>query len=407
MYEPHNQAAFRRRAVDRVGQVSQHLTSLPVYAREDMATSRTQSTTGTPLFLHHQSGLPTSLAPTPVQSPTARTVLPPFKHMAEVADHCNLQHMRASSVGSEYFPVPLTRAESSYVSPAESVSSPTPTPSRSVTPTMTTMTFPVRPAKRQSPSYRVEKKVKPSKRKDMSATARALEFDNNRRIDAAQRPYKEGVQSSLMFGKGHGRPSFPRFDGQHAPREAERAKSVTGSSDANTRHNVAQTHLRAEKGGSRMVLQRLLVSALNWRGRKIQTVVNAKSSGMLYEEKDLLQASTQLNAFAIFILQELFGVEGMQQLGEILELFEPEDVQPAVVVREAHDDDKTYELKCQAARIQVIEEAHLPLGLKKVRSPDELLQIVEHKLMPIANDFGKNVLRQMFFRESFGKRAMF
>ncbi|CAD0092209.1 unnamed protein product [Aureobasidium vineae] len=408
MYESHNQTAFRRRVVDRVGQVSEHLRSRPAYAREDMATDRTQSTTSTPSFLHHQNGLPTSLAPTLVQSPSLGAVpLPSFKHMAEVADHSNLQYMRAPSFGSEYIPVPLTRTESLYVSPPESVFSPTPTPSRSVTPAMARMSLSVRSVKRQSPSYRVEKKAKPSKRKDMSTTARAQGFENNRRIDAAQRPYKEGVQTPLMSSDGNGRQRFPRFDRPHAPREAKPAKSATGSSDPNTRHNVAQTHLRAEKGGSRMVLQRLLVSGLNWKGRKIQTVVNAKSSGMLYEEKDLLQASTQLNALAIFILQEIFGVEGMQQLGDILDLFEPEDVQPAVVMRDPRDDDKTYEFKCQAARIQVIEEAHLPLGLKNVRSQDELLQIVQHKLMPIADDFGKVVLQQMFFRKPREHRAMF
>ncbi|CAD0112163.1 unnamed protein product [Aureobasidium uvarum] len=410
MYESHNQTAFRRRAVDRVGQVSEHLTSRPGYAREHIATSRTQSNTGTPSFLHRQNGLPTSLAPTPVQSPTIGSVsLPSFKHMAEVADHSNLQYMRAPSVGSEYIPVPLIRTESSYVSPPESVFSPTPTPSRSVTPTMNMarMSLSVRPARRQSPSYRVEKKSKPAKRKDMSTTARAQELENNRRIDAAQRPYKEGVQTSLMISEGNGRQRFPRFDRPHAPREAKRAKIVTGSSDPNTRHNVAQTHLRAEKGGSRMVLQRLLISGLNWKGRKIQTFVNAKSSGMLYEEKDTLQASTKLIAFAIFMLQGIFEAEGMQQLCDILDLFEPEDVQPAVVMRDPRDDDKTYDLKCQAARIQVIEEAHLPLGLKNVRSQDELLQIVQQKLMPIADDFGKVALRQMFFRRPREHRAMF
>ncbi|KAG9629119.1 hypothetical protein KCU69_g21006, partial [Aureobasidium melanogenum] len=146
-----------------------------------------------------------------------------------------------------------------------------------------------------------------------------------------------------------------------------------------------------------MVLQRLLVGGLGWRGHRLQTVVNAKSSGMLYEEKDLLQASTQLNALAIIIMQELFGASGMQQLGGILDFFDPEDVQPADVVRDPRDDDRTYNLKCQAARIQVIEEAHLPLGLKNVRSRDELLHIIEQKLMPIASDYGRVTLQQMFF----------
>ncbi|KAH0343847.1 hypothetical protein KCU81_g5048, partial [Aureobasidium melanogenum] len=391
IYESHNHTAFRRRAVNRVEQPS----------------------TSTPSSLHHHH-LPTRMMPSPDHSPaTAHVSLPSFRILAEVADQSNLQYMRAPSLGCEYVPVPIIMNESSYASPPESVTapSPTPTPSRSASPAMPQMALPIRRAKKSSPSYRVEKKTKSAKRKDYSEMARAQELENNRRIDEAQRPYKEGVQapvnSYLMSGgNSNGHRPFPRFDRAHVPREAKRAKSVTGSSDPNTRHNVAQTHLRAEKGGSRMVLQRLLVSSLGWRGHRLQTVVNAKSSGMLYEEKDLLQASTQLNSLAIVLMQGLFGI-GMQQLGGVLDLFEPEDVQPADVVRDPRDDDRTYNLKCQAARIQVIEEAHLPLGLKNVRSQDELLHIIEQKLMPIATDYGKVALQQMFFCKPKEGRSMF
>ncbi|KAG9688520.1 hypothetical protein KCU95_g11776, partial [Aureobasidium melanogenum] len=416
IYESHNQNALRRRALNRVEQVSGHLLSRPVYAREDMAVTRTQPATSTPSILHHQVALPTRMIPSPDHSPASAAVsLPSFRHFAEVADQSNLQYVRAPSLGCEYVPVPIIRKQSSYVSPPESVAAPSPTPSRSVSPTIPQMVLPIRRAKKPSPSYRVEKKTKSAKRKDYSVTARAQECENNRRIDEAQRPYKDGVQAPvngyLMSGGNpnhvNGHRSFPGFDRTHVPREAKRAKSVTGSSDPSTRHNVAQTHLRAEKGGSRMVLQRLLVGALGWRGHRLQTVVNAKSSGMLYEEKDLLQASTQFNALAIIIMQELFGTRGMQQLGGILDFFDPEDVQPADVMRDPRDDDRTYNLKCQAARIQVIEEAHLPLGLKNVRSRDELLHIIEQKLMPIASDYGRIALQQMFFCKPRDARAMF
>ncbi|KAH0402791.1 hypothetical protein KCU89_g2790, partial [Aureobasidium melanogenum] len=412
IYESHNQRALRRRALNRVEQVSGHLLSRPVYAREDMAVTRTQPATGTSSFLHHhQNGPSTMMVPSPDHSPACAAVsLPSFRHFAEVADQSNLQYMRAPSLGCEYVPVPIIRTESSYVSPPESVAAPSPTPSRSVSPTMPQMVLPIRRAKKSSPSYRVEKKTKSSKRKDYSAMARAQECENNRRIEEAQRPYKDANGYLMPGGNSNhvnaNRP-FPRFDRTHVPREAKRAKSVTGSSDPNTRHNVAQTHLRAEKGSSRMVLQRLLVGGLGWKGHRLQTVVNAKSSGMLYEEKDLLQASTQFNALAIIIMQELFGARGMQQLGGILDFFDPEDVQPADVVRDARDDDRTYNLKCQAARIQVIEEAHLPLGLKNVRSRDELLHIIEQKLMPIASDYGRVALQQMFFCKPRDARAMF
>mgnify|MGYP006953147199 CR=1 FL=1 len=106
------------------------------------------------------------------------------------------------------------------------------------------------------------------------------------------------------------------------------------------------------------------------------------------------------------ILQGLFGADGLQQLSTMLDLFEPEDVGPAEVVRDERDDDKTYELKLQRARIQVTAEAHLPLGLKNIRSRDELLEVVQQKLMPIANGFGKDVLQQMFFRNPREGRAM-
>ncbi|KAH0275680.1 hypothetical protein KCU91_g4402, partial [Aureobasidium melanogenum] len=398
IYEPHNQNALRRRALNRVEQVSGHLLSRPVYAREDMAVTRMQPATGTSSFLHHrQNGSPTMMVPSPDHSPASATVsLPSFRHFAEVADQSNLQYMRAPSLGCEYFPVPIIRTESPYVSPPESVAAPSPTPSRSVSPSMSQMVLPIRRAKKSSPPYRVEKKTKSTKRKDYSAMARAQECENNRRIDEAQRPYKEGAQALvngyLMPGGNSNhvntnRP-FPRFDRTHVPREAKRAKSVTGSSDPNTRHNVAQTHLRAEKGGSRMVLQRLLVGGLGWRGHRLQTVVNAKSSGMLYEEKDLLQASTRFNALAIIIMQELFGAKGMQQLGGILDFFDPED-------------------NSLQTWIQVIEEAHLPLGLKNVRSRDELLHIIEQKLMPIASDYGRVALQQMFFCKPREGRAMF
>lgn len=357
-----------------------------------MASSRTQPTTGTHSFLHHQNGLPTRLAPT--------ASLPSFKHLADVADQSNPQYMRAPSVGYDYFPVPLIGAESTLISPPESVSSPTPTPSRSVSPIAGKPASSASRAKKQSPSYRVEKTTKSSKRKNYSDTAKAQEIENNRRIEAAQRPYKDGVPISV------GHHSFPRFDHTYAPCEAKRTKSATGSSDPNTRHNMAQTHLRAEKGSYRMVLQRLLVSSLDWRDGKLQTVVNAKSSGMVYEEKDLLRKCAQINALCLILLQSFFDEEGMQELCNMLDLFEPEDVGPAEVVRDERDDDKTYELKCQAARIQVIEEAHLPLGLKHIRSRDELLDVMQQKVMPIANDFGKSVLQEMFFCEPREIRAM-
>jgi hypothetical protein len=371
-----------------------------------MAASRTQSTTGAPSILHHQNVLPTRLA---VQSPASMTVsLPSFKHFAEVADQSNPQYMRAPSVGYEYIPVPLIGVESTLISPPESVASPTPTPSRSVSPIMARLALPIRRAKRRSPTYRVEKTTKSGKRKNLSATAKALQSENNRRIEAAQRPYKDGVRvpSRRITGQASGRPSFPRFDRKPVQSEAKRTKSVTGSSDPNMRHNMAQTHLRAEKGGHMMTLQRLLVSGLGWRGRKLQTLVNARSSGMLYEGINLLQASTQINIFGIIVLQAMFGEEGMQELGTMLDLFDPEDVGPAEVVRDPRDDDETYAFKCQEARIKVIEEAHLPLGLKHIRSQDELLEVVQQKLMPIATDFGKAALQDMFFRKPREARAL-
>lgn len=363
--------------------------SHPVHVRDDMASSRMQPTTGASSVLHHQNGLPTRLAPT----------LPSFKHLAEVADQSTLQYLRAPSVGCDYFPVPLIGAESTLVSPPESVASPTPTPSRSVSPVAGRATQSASRSRRQNPSYRVGKTTKSSKRKNYSDPAKAQEIENNRRIEAAQRPYKEGVRMSV------GHHPFPYFDHKYAPCEAKRAKSSTGSSDPNTRHNMAQTHLRAEKGGYRMGLQRLLLGPFHWKGLKMQTVVNAKSSGLLYEEKDILQGGTHMVSFALIFMHRLFGQEGMQQLSTVLDLFEPEDVGPAEVVRDERDDDKTYELKCQAARIQVIEQAHLPLGLKHIRSRDELLDVMQHKVMPIANDFGKSVLQEMFFREPRENRA--
>jgi hypothetical protein len=372
-----------------------------------MAASRTQSTTGAPSILHHQNVLPTRL---PVQSPASMTVsLPSFKHFAEVADQSQIRYMRAPSVGYEYIPVPLIGAQSTLVSPPESVASPTPTPSRSVSPVMAKTALPIRRAKRQSPTYRVEKTTKSGgKHKNYSATAKAQEIENNIRIDTIQQPYKAGrvPGSGHTTGQVSGHHSFPRFDFMHVQSEAKRAKSVTGSSDPNTRHNMAQTHLRAEKGGSRMTLQRLLVSGIGWKGRKLQTVVNARSSGMLYEEKDTLEGTINFNVVAIILLQELFDEDGMRELGTMLELFEPEYVGPAEVARDARDDDKTHELKCQGARIKVIEEAHLPLGLKHIRSRDELLEIIQQKLMPIASDFGKAALQDMFFRKPREARAL-
>lgn len=364
--------------------------SRPVHVRDDMASSRAQPTTGTPSFLHNPNGLPTRLPPT----------LPPFKYLAEVADQSTLQYLRAPSVGGDPILVPLVGVEPSLISPPESVASPSPTPSRSVSPIVARMTQPASRAKRQSPSYKVEKTTKPSKRKNYSVTAKAQEIENNRRIEAAQRPYKDGVPMSV------GHHSFPRFDHSYAPCEAKRTKSATGSSDPNIRHNMAQTHLRAEKGSYRMVLQRLLVNSLHWSDAKLQTVVNAKSSGMVFEELDLLRKCAQLNVVGLIFLQQLFDEEGMQELCNILDLFEPEDVGPVEVVRDERDDDKTYDLKCQAARIQVIAEAHLPLGLKHIRSQDELLDVMQQKIMPIANDFGKSVLQEMFFRKPREIRAM-
>ncbi|KAG9584704.1 hypothetical protein KCU86_g12703, partial [Aureobasidium melanogenum] len=275
IYEPHNQNALRRRALNRVEQISGHLLSRPVYAREDMAVTRTQPATGTSSFLHHhQNGPPTMMVPSPDHSPASAAVsLPSFRHFADIADQSNLQYMRAPSLGCEYVPVPIIRKEYSYVSPPESVAAPSPTPSRSVSPSMPQTVLPIRRAKKTSPSYRVEKKTKSAKRKDYSVTARAQECENNRRVDEAQRPYKESIQAPVngyLMPDGNSNHVnanrlFPRFDRTHVPRESKRARSVTGSSDPNTRHNVAQTHLRAEKGGSRMVLQRLLVGGLGWR----------------------------------------------------------------------------------------------------------------------------------------------
>lgn len=162
---------------------------------------------------------------------------------------------------------------------------------------------------------------------------------------------------------------------------------------------MAQTHLRAEKGSQRMTLQRLLVGALGWRGQKLQTIVNARSSGTLYEEKESLKMSTNFIAVATIFMQKFFDEEGMQQLVAMIDLFEPEDVCPAEVVIDARDDEKTYKLKCDAAKIGVLEEAHLPLGLKNIRSREELLEIVQQKLMPIANKFGKSALQEMFLRQ--------
>ncbi|TIA31423.1 hypothetical protein D6C78_08946 [Aureobasidium pullulans] len=397
----HNHTAATQTARNRVEHFSNHLPPYPVQARHNVIGSQIQHVVGSPAMLHHQTGLPPRQAPTPWHSPAHATVsLPPFSCFAEVADQSNLHYMRSPSVGSEYIPVPLIKMESTYNSPPESVVSLS--RSGSVSPTISAATLSsCNTTKRRAPlpsRSRIEKKTKCTKRKDMSAMAEALDESINRRVDEVHRPYRDGNMPGTASSRVNASQSFPRFDHAHIPRGAKRAKSTTGSSDPSTRHNVAQTYLRAEKGGSRMTLQRLLVNGINWRGQKLQTKVNARSSGMLYEEKELLQASTQFNAFAILILQQLFGPEGMQHIGSILECFEPEEVHPMQVARDPQDDDKTYEFKRQAARVEVIAEASQPLGLKNVQSMDELLHIIEEKVMPIANNIGKQVLHQMCYR---------
>ncbi|KAI5208372.1 hypothetical protein AUEXF2481DRAFT_6089 [Aureobasidium subglaciale EXF-2481] len=396
----HNHTNVRRRATDRAGQVNDHFMARDVQARQHMSLSQARPTASTTLRPHRQDQLPARPTSTPWQSPAPMTVtLPSFKHLAETADRSTLQYTRAPSIGFDYIPVPLIKTESMYVSPPESIASPT--PSASISPAIRKATLPSnKAAKRQSPPRMVEKRSKCTKRQGWTLKAEAQDQANNQRLDEIQRAFRDGTQVPLISGAvpaDAGKTQiFPRFDHARATRENERVKIQTGSSDGNNRHNLAQTHLRAEKGDSKMKLQRLLVNGIGWRGKKLQTKVNARSSGMLYEEKELLQADTQYNALNTIVMQKLFGPEGMRQLGALLDLFEPDDVQPAEVLRSTLDDDKTYEFKQQAARIEVIAEAGDPLGLKHIHSEEQLNGIVRQRLLPLANPLGKAFLQQAF-----------
>ncbi|KAI5198121.1 hypothetical protein E4T39_06951 [Aureobasidium subglaciale] len=396
----HNHTTVSRRAVDRAGQVNDHFMPRGVQAREHMVSSQAHPTANTALMPHHQNALPSIPPTTSWQSPAPMSVtLPSFKHLAEMADRSTLQYMHAPSISCDYITVPLIKSESMYISRPESLASST--PSRSISPVMLKTAIPSnKTAKRQSPPCRVEKRSKSTKRQGWTLKAEAQDQANNQRLDEIQRAFRDGTHVPLLSGAIPADASktqvFPRFDHAHATRENERVKIQTGSSDGNNRHNLAQTHLRAEKGDSRMKIQRLLVNGIGWRGKKLQTKVNARSSGMLYEEKELLQAETQLNSLSTIILKKLFGPEGMPQIGGLVHLFEPEDVQPAEVVRSPLDDDRTYEFKQQAARIEVIAEAADPLGLKHIHSEEQLNDIVRQNLLPIANPRGKAFLQEAF-----------
>ncbi|KAI5235113.1 hypothetical protein E4T43_09492 [Aureobasidium subglaciale] len=389
-----------RRATDRAGQVNDHFMARDVQARQHMSLSQARPTASTTFRPHRQDPLPARPTSTLWQSPAPMTVtLPSFRHLAETADGSTLQYMRAPSIGCDYIPAPLIKTESMYVSPPESIASPT--PSASISPAIRKATLPSnKAAKRQSPPCRVEKRTKWTKRQGWTLKAEAQDQANNQRLGKIQRAFRNGTQVPLLSGAVPADASktqiFPRFDHARATRENERVMIQTGSSDGNNRHNLAQTHLRAEKGDSKVKLQRLLVNSIGWRGKKLQTKVNARSSGMLYEEKELLQANTQYNALNTILMQKLFGSEGMRQLGAHLDVFEPEDVQPAEVLRSPLDDDKTYEFKQQAARIEVIAEAGDPLGLKHIHSEEQLNDIVRQKLLPLANPHGQAFLQQAF-----------
>jgi hypothetical protein len=392
------QNADTRRAVDRMTRFSEHLTRSPLQAQEILPQTHTpvpfETTLPSRSIMYTNSHDHTPL-PTPASTPTC---LPSFKYMAQAAAGEFVPNLPATY---DYMSAPFVKVESAYSSPPESVASLSPSPawSSAVLPSSS------RTARRRSSplsnhavsSSRVEKKTKGTKRKDMSMSAEALDNEINARIDEIQRPYRGGNQTMKPVAppQSYG---FPRFGYIQQPYESKRARTASGSCDANQRHNDAQTHLRSEKGSNKMTLQRLLVSGFKWIGDKLQTKVNARSSGMLYEEKELLQANSQVISLCTIIMQELFTPEGMHELGGKLHLFEPEEVRPQVPIREPQDDDKTYEFKCQMAKIEVIAEATQPLRLKSVQSERDLANVFMEHLMPLANPVGQMVFQKMCHR---------
>lgn len=185
----------------------------------------------------------------------------------------------------------------------------------------------------------------------------------------------------------------------HHPRDIKRALTATGRSDPQQRHNVAQTYLRGEKGSHLLTSQRLLFGVFGWRGGKLQTKVNARSSGLLYEGKDLTQACNNLMYLCSVLLEVLFDEEGLQKLGEKLSLFEPEEVRPEAVIRDKEDDDKTYEFKQHGARVKVMEEVMEPLGLKGAQTMDEVCALIREHIIPLANADGKKIFQKKFCNE--------
>lgn len=335
----------------------------------------------------------------------AATQLPPCSDLARLADTHSLEYMRAPSVKCEYVPVPLVKTEpvcSSYdlhAGPLMLESPISPASSMSVSPTLAMACLPVnRVNKRQAKSRRSsgqldghDTKPRAVKRRNMSLVAETLDMAMNEQLDDIHALYKDSNRSSRASRAQR----FPRYSLRQHPRENKRTIASTSCSDKNERHNVAQTYLRSEKGSGRMTLERLLVGCGGCRDGKLQTKVNARSSGLVFEEKGLLRSSIQMHSLSFIILQELFGSEGMQQLGKVCHMFEPEEVRPATVFRDPQDDDKTYDFKCQQAKVDVIAAASEPLGLKRARSQEELLDMIREHVMPLANPMGKQVFQQM------------
>lgn len=86
----------------------------------------------------------------------------------------------------------------------------------------------------------------------------------------------------------------------------------TESESPQTVHNVSQSKLRKSQAQYHVGTQRILTGTLGWVSDKLQSSGNAKSSGLLYQTKHLMEASNDLGMYQTNV-QELHPAQVLTQ----------------------------------------------------------------------------------------------
>lgn len=156
----------------------------------------------------------------------------------------------------------------------------------------------------------------------------ATKRKTNDRKPAKQREWKTEADKTISAILEKNKPETREMDRLNALFDATLDLSFETDEEesSNLKHNKSQQELRALQADVMRLFERYLFGQLNWRGPCVQTMVNARRSGLINNNLHIMQGMGQLAGLTTLLLNLFMIPEAISEAWRLLPLFEAEPI---------------------------------------------------------------------------------